>query len=339
MSLALFAACLSASVKSPCLFVCMSARFVLITTGSFALQFQFALLCDYNPKGGCGDVNYPGDDSGPTTSAQLSSNTATPLPLNANLQDIYNHLQLERLQPPHQLDHPTTSNACTTSYTTKFYIPLAVENYCFLTSGHDDATTINLFSTTATAESATPLIPLHSLPGKLREPCNRLQMMQSAADAHLWHCYSLTELHTTANHINDYILVTIALPADYIRQLFHQGLHQPLHFNHEQRHPTPRCTTHQLQLQRPHPAPHPVQWLHVGLPSPDQDPTTTTRLQRTPQRRRGRACYAMHPHENYRISRSLPFDQHTWLRRTTLPATTRPQATTNHNASHPNQEL
>ena len=80
---------------------------------------------------------------------------------------------------------------------TKLYIPLTVENYCFLTAGQDVDAAINLLYNTATAEPATPFLP-------------------PAADAHLWHFYSLTELHTSTSHINHYILVTISLLTDYV---------------------------------------------------------------------------------------------------------------------------
>ena len=123
----------------------------------------------------------------------------------------------------------------TTPQSTKFYIPHTVENYCcFLTSGQDEAATTHLFYTAATAEPTTPFLPLHSLPGKLHKPAyNRLQMMMhAAADAHLWHYYSLTELHTTTNHQRlRYHCSThrlhIATTRGQFPRLLRQGLHQP----------------------------------------------------------------------------------------------------------------
>ena len=168
------------------------------------------------------------------------------------------HLQLERLQPRAMPSLPATPQY------TKLYIALTFENYYFLIPGHDDATTISLFYTTATAEPATPFLPLHSLPGKLHEPAyNRLQMMHSAADAQLWHYYSLTELHTTTNHIGDYVLVTIALPTVYIQQLLKDNsLDYFIRIHREQLHPTsqlpPSGATHQLHLQRLRATLHPV---------------------------------------------------------------------------------
>ena len=99
----------------------------------------------------------------------------------------------QRVQLTHQRHHPTTGHAHTTHNTTifKFYIPLTVENYCFLTAGQDDDTTVNLSYTTATSEPATRFLQLHSLPGKLHQPAyDRRQLLHSAQ---LWHYYSLTD--------------------------------------------------------------------------------------------------------------------------------------------------
>ena len=93
----------------------------------------------------------------------------------------------------------------TTPQYTKFYIPWR--------------TTVSLSYTTATSEPATRFLPLRSLPGKLHQPAyDRLQLLHSAAGAHLWHYCSLTELHTFTNHVNGYLLV-ISLPTDYTQQL------------------------------------------------------------------------------------------------------------------------
>ena len=132
----------------------------------------------------------------PTTTDHLNTTAAQRAPTG--------HLQLQRLQTTRQPDHPTTGHARATHFTTVRQIlhPSAIfENYCLLTAGQDDATTINLFYNTATAEPATPFLPLHSLPGKLHEPANnRLQMLHPAADAHLWHYYGLTHQPNQRRH-------------------------------------------------------------------------------------------------------------------------------------------
>ena len=81
---------------------------------------------------------------------QQLQTAATPLPLNSNLQDIYN----------------------SGDQRTKFYIPLTAKDYCFLTAGRGDAATLNLFHTTATSEPATPFLgKLHQSVQKNFPPC------------------------------------------------------------------------------------------------------------------------------------------------------------------------
>ena len=224
---------------------------------------------------------------------------------------------------PSYCDAHTTHNTTIPQHT-KFYIPLTVEDYCFLTAGQDDDTRVNLFDTTATSEPATRFLPLYSLPGKLHQPAyDRLQLLHSAADAHLWHYYSLTELHTSTNHVNDDILGTMSLPTDYTQQLLQDNnldyfvRDYKSHSTSISLVPLPGSLLDQLQLQRLHPT------LHHGH--------NTQQLLHLYQRQHSATCCPLHVEQDNRILWSLLVDQYTRLRGT--PRAT--PGTTHHDASFP----
>ena len=165
MTLALLAACLAASVNTTCLIVLhvcplpvSNYRLTLSAPSHFI--FRTTAMDNRATTIAEDEVDMASPDT--TTPVQLPVHNfaqlearrnlqlqTTPPPFSAHLRNVYNSNEFNlHINDTILLRAMTTPPA--TPQHTKFYIPLTVENYCFLAAGQDDDTTVNLFYTTAT---------------------------------------------------------------------------------------------------------------------------------------------------------------------------------------------